>query len=73
MSERTQPVEWRDLAAVMAAMDGVADRLLTAHIPDEHGHCLACTTGGTGTCTKPWPCAIHRVASMAAQTRGRPG
>lgn len=60
-----------EFAAQLAAMPDVADRLLIAHIPDEHGRCRACSTPGTGTPQAAWPCTLHASASAARRVSDR--
>jgi hypothetical protein len=49
----------------IAAQPGGADRLLARHQPDKHGRCRGCTTPGTGTPDKRWPCSIFTLATNA--------
>ncbi|MEJ3654658.1 hypothetical protein WEH80_16955 [Actinomycetes bacterium KLBMP 9759] len=62
-----QPVnlELRRLAAELAPMVDVWQRLLDQHLPDLAGRCRTCTKGGTGLPSRPWPCSIHGIAEMA--------
>lgn len=40
-------------------------QLLRAHVPDSSGRCRACTAGGTGAPSAPWPCVLRGVAELA--------
>lgn len=53
------------LAAELAPMVGVWQRLLVLHQPDRAGRCRSCTKGGTGLPSTPWPCSIHGIADLA--------
>jgi hypothetical protein len=53
------------LAAELALMVDVWKRLLAQHVPDRAGRCVACTKGGTGLPSLPWPCSIYGIADMA--------
>jgi hypothetical protein len=53
------------MAAELAQMVDVWQRLLVEHVPDRSGCCRTCTKGGTGLPTTPWPCAINGIAEMA--------
>lgn len=55
----------RKLAAELAPMVEVWQRLLHLHVPDPSGCCRTCTKGGTGVPATSWPCAIHGVADLA--------
>lgn len=58
-------LELRRLAAELAPMVDVWQRLLTEHIPDPAGRCRTCTKGGTGLPSTRWPCSIHGIADLA--------
>lgn len=58
-------VEHQRVAAELAQMVDVWQRLLAEHVPDRHGLCRTCTKGGTGLPSTPWPCSIHGIAEMA--------
>ncbi|MFC4944482.1 hypothetical protein [Pseudonocardia sp. GCM10023141] len=60
-----QDLELRRLAAELAPMVDVWQRLLTLHQPDRNGRCRMCTKGGTGLPSSPWPCSIHGIAELA--------
>jgi hypothetical protein len=61
-----EPVpEQERVAAELAPMVEVWQRLLAQHVPDRAGRCRTCTKGGTGLPTTPWPCVIHGIADMA--------
>jgi hypothetical protein len=49
----------------LAPMVEVWLRLLTTHVPDDSGRCRACTAGGTGVPSEPWPCVIRGMAELA--------
>jgi hypothetical protein len=53
------------VAAELAPMVEVWQRLLAQHVPDRAGRCRTCTKGGTGLPTTPWPCVIHTIADRA--------
>jgi hypothetical protein len=53
------------VAAELAPMVEVWQRLLAQHVPDRAGRCRTCTKGGTGLPTTPWPCVIHTIADHA--------
>lgn len=53
------------LAAELAPMVDVWQRLLVTHVPDKAGRCTTCTKGGTGLPSSPWPCSIHGIATLA--------
>lgn len=53
------------LAAELAPMVGVWQRLLAQHQPDRNGRCVSCTKGGTGLPSTSWPCSIHGIAELA--------
>jgi hypothetical protein len=60
--------EQQRVAAELAPMVEVWQRLLAQHVPDRAGRCRTCTKGGTGLPTTPWPCVIHGIADMARRT-----
>lgn len=60
-----QDLELRRLAAELAPMVDVWQRLLAQHMPDRSGRCRTCTKGGTGLPSQPWPCSIHGIAELA--------
>lgn len=53
------------MAAQLAPMVAVWQRLLAQHVPDRAGCCRNCTKGGTGLPVVTWPCSIHAVADLA--------
>ena len=55
----------RRLAAELAPMVDVWQRLLHQHVPDGAGRCRTCTKGGTGMPSASWPCSLHGVADLA--------
>jgi hypothetical protein len=57
--------EHQRVAAELAPMVEVWQRLLAEHVPDRGGRCRTCTKGGTGLPSTPWPCSIHGIAAMA--------
>lgn len=61
----SQDLELRRLAAELAPMVDVWQRLLAQHTPDRTGRCRTCTKGGTGLPSQPWPCSIHGIAELA--------
>lgn len=79
MSEPTDPLSWRHLAEVLACMPDSYRKLLADHVPAPGcARCRTCTVPGTGVPSAPWPCPIHKLASLAQDIhdkplRGRPG
>jgi hypothetical protein len=65
------PVQMRDLAAQLAPMVGVWERLIAEHTPNRVGRCMKCTKGGTGLPSTPWPCVVYGIAEMARRRHGR--
>jgi hypothetical protein len=63
--ESSRMVATNDLAEALARLPGVVDAILIRHVPDEHGRCRACTTGGTGRPSAPWPCGLRWYANQA--------
>jgi hypothetical protein len=57
--------EHHRVAAELASMVDVWQRLLAEHVPDRAGRCRTCTKGGTGLPSTPWPCSIRGIAEMA--------
>jgi hypothetical protein len=57
--------EQQRVAAELAPMVEVWQRLLAQHVPDRAGRCRTCTKGGTGLPSTPWPCVIHGIADLA--------
>lgn len=55
----------RRLAAELAPMVDVWQRMLHQHVPDGAGRCRTCTKGGTGMPSASWPCSLHGVADLA--------
>jgi hypothetical protein len=70
MTPLAVPLEQRRLAAELAPMVDVWERLLAQHVPDRAGRCRACTKGGTGLPSTPWPCSIHGLAELARRHHG---
>jgi hypothetical protein len=64
-SSSEQGLEQLQVAAELAPMVEVWQRLLAQHVPDRAGRCRTCTKGGTGLPTTPWPCVIHTIADRA--------
>lgn len=60
-----QVTEQHRVAAELAPMVEVWQRLLAQHVPDRAGRCRTCTKGGTGLPSTPWPCVIHGIADLA--------
>jgi len=58
-------LEQQRMAVELAPMVELWQRLLRQHLPNAAGRCCACTKGGTGLPTTPWPCGIYRVADLA--------
>jgi phosphodiesterase/alkaline phosphatase D-like protein len=57
--------EHERVAAELAPMVEVWQRLLAEHVPDRGGRCRTCTKGGTGLPSTSWPCSIRGIAEMA--------
>ena len=70
-SRKPSELELRRLAAELAPMVDVWQRLLDQHLPDRAGRCQTCTKGGTGVPAAPWPCSIHGIADLARQWHDR--
>lgn len=60
-------IERRRLAAELAPMVDLWQRLLAQHVPDRAGRCRTCTKGGTGLPSVAWPCSIQGIAVMASR------
>ncbi len=58
------------IAAELAPMVGVWERILVAHQPDRSGRCRTCTQGGTGLPGTRWPCVLHGLAELARRRHG---
>jgi hypothetical protein len=56
------------LAAELAPMVDVWQRLLDQHVPDRAGRCRTCTKGGTGLPGPRWPCSLHNIADAARRS-----
>jgi hypothetical protein len=65
------PVHMRRLAAELAPMVAVWERLIDQHTPNRSGRCRKCTKGGTGLPSTPWPCSVYGVAEMARRRHDR--
>jgi hypothetical protein len=57
------------VAAVLAGMPDVVERLLADHTPDPHGRCRACGRAGTGTPYVTSPCSLWTIAEAARKLR----
>ncbi len=57
------PEEMNPLALALSGMPEVWRRLLTEHVADHYGRCLACNNSGTAGV--PWPCTLQVAASDA--------
>ena len=51
------------LAALLAQMPGVADKLLACHVSDASGYCRGCYLPQGGLVR--WPCSLYVVATEA--------
>lgn len=71
MSEPTDPLQWRHLAEVLAAMPDTYGRLLGLHVDAGGGRCRACTVPGTGAPEADWPCAMRKLAALAREIHVR--
>lgn len=56
------------LAAQLARMPGVPERLAVLHHDDGTGRCVVCS-GGAQTGRYTWPCSISMVATRAIEMR----
>ena len=56
------------VADVVAAIPGLAERLLVKHVDDGTGHCRACPLGAQQG-FETWPCPLHSVAAAALHVR----
>ena len=61
----------RRLAAELAPMVSVWERMIDQHTPNRSGRCRTCTKGGTGLPSTPWPCSIYGIAEMARRRHDR--
>jgi hypothetical protein len=59
------------LAAELAPMVDVWQKLLDQHVPDRAGRCRTCTKGGTGLPGVRWPCSLHGIADAARRSHDR--
>lgn len=58
-----------ELVVFIAAEVGLAERLLAAHVADDHGRCRGCPNGAA--VHMPWPCPLHSAAVDAIRHRRR--
>ena len=65
------PVHLRRLAAELAPMVRVWERMIDQHTPNRFGWCCTCTTGDTGSSSTPWPCPLYGIAEMARLRHAR--
>jgi hypothetical protein len=63
--ERSSPVTVSELALEVAGLDGVADRLVAAHVDDGRGYCAGCWFPQTPA--PVWPCTLHAVGRQARE------
>ena len=56
------------VADVLAAIPGLAERLLVKHVDDGTGHCRACPLGAQQG-FQTWPCPLHNIAAAALERR----
>ncbi|MGI5125885.1 hypothetical protein ACQEVB_03620 [Pseudonocardia sp. CA-107938] len=56
------------LAAALAVLPGVAERLAADHVDDGTGHCRVCVNGGQSG-RSVWPCTLRSAADAALGTR----
>lgn len=62
----------RPVAAAVELLKGMpvtTERLITTHIPDDHGRCRACTRPGYGSPMARWPCTPYALAALAQAER----
>jgi hypothetical protein len=67
----SDPTQMTRLAAELAPMVAVWERLIAQHIPNHSGRCRKCTKGGTGLPSTPWPCTVYGIAEMARRRHDR--
>lgn len=60
--------QWHHLAAELARMAGVAERLLAVHAEDGSGRCVVCSSGRQAG-HYVWPCQLHLLATRAIEVR----
>ena len=65
------PVQMRRLAAELAPMVGVWERLIDQNTPNRFGCCRTCTGVGAGSSAAPWPCSVYGIAEMARRRHDR--
>ena len=65
------PVQLRRLAAELAPMVRVWERLIDQHTPNRSGWCRTCTAGDTEASSTPWPCPLYGIAEMARRRHAR--
>jgi hypothetical protein len=71
VERESDPAQMRRLAAQLAPMVGVWERLIAQHRPNRSGRCRKCTKGGTGLPTTPWPCTVYGIAELARRRHDR--
>jgi hypothetical protein len=54
-----------ELAIEIAGFDGVADRLVMAHVDDGRGYCSGCWFPQTPA--PVWPCTLHAIGRQARE------
>lgn len=69
MSDESAQETWSAFVETLSRMPDVIVRLVEQHAPTADGMCMACTYGGTGRRTTPWPCSIHGLAERASELR----
>lgn len=71
-------VRWRQCSAMItinelttfvAAEVGLADRILAAHVTDDHDRCRACPNGAA--VNLPWPCQLQQAATAVQEQQPR--
>lgn len=57
---------------LLKARPVMTERLITTHIPDDHGRCRGCTRPGYGTPYLRWPCTPYALAALAQREAALP-
>jgi hypothetical protein len=59
------------LAAELARMPDLVERLAAEHTPDESGRCRGCRLPGYGSAGDRWPCTLATLAAEAQRIMDR--
>lgn len=60
--------DWFGLAAALASFSGLAELLLTQHLPNRTGHCTTCRRQADGV-AEAHPCKLRAIAELAIKIR----